>query len=113
MKKLIILPLLSLLLLTGCAAAENPAAVVTGKPDMARDAGLTSALQNVVSELESTRNANGDITLSNPVVSGYETKVMPQGMGANYCAAVTDSKTGKAKTYTSVDKKTVEGDNCN
>lgn len=103
---------MALPLLSGCAAAEDPAAIITAKPDQARSAALTSAVQNVVSQLEGTRTANGSVTLSNPVVPGFDTKVKPNGTGANYCVVITDSTTGNAKTYTSIDAKTVDGTKC-
>lgn len=112
MKQFIIFPVLAMALLSGCAAPADPAAVITGKPDQARSASLVSAVQTVVADLESTRDANGSVTLSNPVIPGFSTKVKPHGTGANYCVVVTDSTTGNAKTYTSIDTKTVDGSKC-
>lgn len=102
---------MSALLLSGCGVAEDPAAVITGKPDQARSAALASAVKTAVSEVESTRTSN-KITLSNPIIEGFTTNIKPHGLGANYCLVVTENTTKAAKTYTSVDSKTIEGNVC-
>lgn len=102
---------MSALLLSGCGVADDPAAVITGKPDQARSVALTSAVKTAVSDIESTRT-DKKIVLSNPIIEGFTTKVTPHGLGANYCIVVTDNTTGDSKAYTSVDAKTIEGNVC-
>lgn len=102
---------MSALLLTGCGVSEDPAALITAKPDQARSAALASAMQTAVTEIESTRTSD-KIILSNPVIEGFTANVKPHGLGSNYCLIVTDNTTKEAKTYTSVDSKIIEGNTC-
>lgn len=111
MKRLMMLAGISALLISGCGVAEDPAAIVTGKPDQARSVALSSAMKTAVTEIESTRT-DKKIILSNPVIEGFTTKIQPHGLGANYCLVVTDDTTGNSKAYTSFDSKTIEGNVC-
>lgn len=111
MKRLLMVSGMTALLLSGCGVAEDPAAVITDKPDQARNAALLSAVQTAVAEVESTRTAD-KIIISNPKVPGFKTKIQPHGLGANYCLVVTDEATGAAKAYTSADSKTIDGSTC-
>lgn len=115
MKKIIFAPLLltmAVSLLTGCSIQDDPAAVVTSKPDAARSAALDSSLQSVVSEVEGSRDANGLITAKTISSVGNSVVIKPLAGGKDYCLNLKDNTSGQSKTYTSTTGKSIDGGSC-
>jgi hypothetical protein len=110
--KRFLIPLMALSLLTGCSAANDPAALITSKPDQASNVAMVSALQSVVTNVESTRDAEGKIGSGYAQPAGYKSTVHVIAPGDNYCLVITDPKNGNAKTYTSINKSIVDGSKC-
>lgn len=118
MLKVIKLPALSLLAvllvggLAGCSAAEDPAAIVTAKPDAARSASLDSTMNSLISEVEGSRDASGHIAGKASTSPGNTVVLKSLSGGKDFCLNVTENTSGQSRTYFSATGQTMNGGSC-
>lgn len=118
MLKVIKLPALSLLAvllaggMAGCSVAEDPAAIVTAKPDAARSASLDSIMSSLISEVEGSRDASGNIAGKASTSPGNTVVLKSLSGGKDFCLNVTENTSGQSRTYFSATGQTMSGGNC-
>jgi hypothetical protein len=98
--------------LTGCSMADDPAAVVTAKPDAARSASLDSTLNSLVSEVEGSRDASGNIAGKVSSSPGHTVVLKAVSGGKDFCLNLTDNSSGQSRTYFSATGKAMTGGSC-
>lgn len=98
--------------LIGCSATENPAAIVTAKPDAARSASLDSTMNSLISEIEGSRDASGHIAGKASTSPGNTVVLKSLSGGKDFCLNVTDNTSGQSRTYFSASGQTMNGGNC-